>query len=304
MRALRWIGIVVGTLVALVLVTVGVVYALTERRIARHYEVTGRDVPTPEDSATIARGEHVATVRGCSECHAQGLKGQTFIDAPAVARLHAPNLTRGAGGAGARYVSTSDWERAIRHGVDPSGRALIFMPAHEFYPLSDDDLGALISYIRNLPPVDHVQPGQSVGPVGRGLFIAGLLPLVPAELIDHEALRPTAPAVGVTVEYGAYLATTCTGCHGMTLSGGPIPGAPPEMATPRNITPDSATGIGKWALADFTRAVREGRRPDGTPLSKDMPSQLFQHFSDDEVAALWSYLRTVPAKAYGGRVGG
>jgi hypothetical protein len=73
------------------------------------------------------------------------------------------------------------------------------------------------------------------------------------------------------------------------------------MAAPRNITPDSATGIGTWTLVDFTRAVREGRRPDGTPLAKDMPSELFADCTDDEVAALWSYLRTVPAKGYGGR---
>ena len=301
MRLLRWIGITVGSLLALLLLLVGVVYALTERRISKQYEVAGHDVPTPEDSITLARGAHVAQVRGCEGCHAAGLKGATFIDAAPVARLYAANLTRGQGGAAAKYATTADWERAIRQGVAPDGRALLFMPAHEFYPVSDDDLGALIAYIRNLPLVDHVQGTQSVGPIGRGLFFAGILPLVPAELIDHSAPRPAAPAVGISAEYGGYLATTCTGCHGETYSGGPIPGAPPEMTAPRNITPDSATGIGRWSQADFARAVREGRRPEGTPLSHDMPFVLFSHFTDDEISALWMYMQSVPVKAYGGR---
>jgi hypothetical protein len=54
-------------------------------------------------------------------------------------------------------------------------------------------------------------------------------------------------------------------------------------------------------LEDFTKAVRTGMRPNGVLLGKDMPVELFKHFTDDEIAALWSYLRTVPAKTYGGR---
>lgn len=301
MRALRWIGIVVGSLLTLTLIAAGVLYALSQRRIAHRYEVAGHEVPVPEDSAAVARGEHIANIRGCLGCHGEGLAGASFIDVPVVARLHAANLTRGEGGVAAAYASNSDWERSIRQGVAPDGRALLFMPAHEFYPLSDDDLGALIAYIRSRPAIDRDFPAQSVGPVGRLLFLSGKLKLLPAELVDHEAARPAAPEPGVTPEYGRYLATTCTGCHGDGFSGGPIPGAPPEMSVPRNITPDSVTGIGKWNEADLAKALRTGVRPDGVPLGKDMPVELFSHLTDDEIAALWSYLRTVPAKAYGGR---
>lgn len=301
MRALRWIGIVLGSLLSLILIALGVVYVLSERRIAHRYDVAGHEVLVTEDSAAVSRGEHVAYVRGCLGCHGEGLAGGTFIDVPVVARLHTANLTRGEGGVATAYTSTKDWERAIRQGVAPDGRALLFMPAHEFYPLSDDDLGALIAYIRSRPPVERSFPAQSVGPVGRGLFLSGKLKLVPAELVDHEATRPVAPAPGVTPEYGRYLATTCTGCHGDGFSGGPIPGAPPEMGIPLNVTPDTVTGIGKWSEADFAKTIRTGVRPDGVPLGKDMPVELFSHLTDDEVSALWSYLRTVPAKAYGGR---
>lgn len=301
MRALKVIGKVIGGLVALIVIALGAIFFLTQRRIGKKYDVAGHDVAVATDSATLARGEHVANLRGCIACHSEGLGGAVFIDVPPVARLHAANLTTGAGGVAVNYKESRDWERSIRQGVNPDGRALLFMPSHEFYYMSDEDLGALIAYIRSRPAVDRSFADQSVGPVGRALFLSGKLPLVPAELVDHEATRPAAPAVGVTPEYGAYLAATCTGCHGPTLSGGPIPGAPPEMAVPQNITPDTITGIGKWTEADFAKAVRTGMRPNGIPISPDMPYKSFAHFTDEEIAAVWAYVQSVPAKAYGGR---
>jgi mono/diheme cytochrome c family protein len=301
MRVLKLVGKVVAGLLVLIVAALGVLYVLSQRRIGKSYTVAGHDVAVPTDSAALARGEHVANLRGCIACHGEGLGGAVFIDVAPVARLHAANLTTGAGGVAAGYREAKDWERSIRQGVNPAGRALLFMPSHEFYGMSDDDLGALIAYIRSRTPVDRAFPDQSVGPIGRALFLSGKLPLVPAELVDHEAPRPTPPVPGVTPEYGRYLAATCTGCHGEGLSGGPIPGAPPEMAVPLNITPDTVTGIGKWTEAEFATAVRTGMRPNGIPISSDMPFKSFAHFTDDEIAAVWAYVRSVPAKAYGGR---
>lgn len=301
MKVLRWIGIVAGSVVALALLALGVIYLLSQRRIGRRYDIAGHEVPVANDSATVAWGGHVAITRGCVGCHGEGLRGAEFIDVPVVARLHAANLTRGAGGVAATYHTSADWERAIRQGVAPDGRALLFMPAHEFYPMSDRDLGALIAWIDSRPSVDNNFAAQGVGPIGRVLLLTGKLPLLPAELIDHAAPRPLPPEVGTTVAYGGYLATSCRGCHGDGYSGGPIPGAPPEMLAPRNITSDSATGIGRWNEGDFATAVRTGVRPDGTTLKKEMPYDQFATLSDDEVTAIWMYLRTVPAKAYGGR---
>lgn len=301
MRVIKWFGIVVGGILGLAVIAVGVVYALTQSRIGKTWEVVGHEVAVPTDSATVALGEHIATVRGCTACHLADLGGGDFIKVPPVAVLYATNLTTGAGGVGASYTSSALWERAIRQGVGFDGRSLLFMPSHEFYPISDADLGALIAYIQSRPAVDRTLGEQSVGPIGRALFLSGKLPLVPAELIDHTAPRPTAPAAGVSVEYGRYLAVTCMGCHGENYSGGPIPGAPPEMAHPRNITPDDATGIGSWNLVDFTRALREGIRPDGTKLAADMPIPMTGKFTDQEIEAIWMYLRTLPPRSYGGR---
>ena len=125
--------------------------------------------------------------------------------------------------------------------------------------------------------------------------------LLPAELIDHNAPRPTGVTPGETVEYGQYLAVGCSGCHGPGYSGGPIPGTPPEFPPAANITPDKTTGIGNWSKADFVKALREGKRPDGTDINPFMPWKNFSQMTDQEVGALWLYLQTVPPKAKGGR---
>ena len=84
MRLLRWLGIIAGSLVGLVIVVLGVVYALSQRRISRQYDLAGHDVPLPIDSAGVAWGEHVAATRGCMNCHSATLGGATFIDVPPV----------------------------------------------------------------------------------------------------------------------------------------------------------------------------------------------------------------------------
>ena len=66
------------------------------------------------------------------------------------------------------------------------------------------------------------------------------------------------------------------------------------VSYPRNITPDSATGIGTWTEAQIVTAVREGRRPDGTPLLPPMPWPVYSHMTDKEAYALAAYLKSIP----------
>jgi cytochrome c553 len=297
---LKWLGIAAGSLIALIILVIVALYAITEPRLQKAYDVQPAAVVIPTDSGALAKGQHVATIRGCSGCHAGNLGGQVFIDVPPLARLVASNLTTGSGGVGGQYTVV-DWVRAIRHGIGPDGKPLLFMPSHEFNAMSDEDVGALISYLQRLPPVNNELPGNSIRPLGRLLYALGRIPLVPAELIDHDAPRAASPVPGPTAEYGAYLVTTCTGCHGQNLSGGPIPGAPPTEYPPTNLTPDAATGIGSWTEEDFFRAIREGRRPDGSALNPEMPWPAFATMSDDELRALWLHLRRVPPLAEGNR---
>lgn len=289
-----------GGLAALAALALAAVYGVSEARMRRTYRVDPGPVAVRSDADAVRQGAHLAVVRGCADCHGPGLGGRTFIDALPMARLTASNLTRGRGGVAARYTD-ADWVRAIRHGVAPDGRPLLFMPSQEFHALGDDDVGALVAYIKSLPPVDTDHAASTVGPLGRALFLAGELPLLPAELIDHAAPRTPAPAPGATAEYGGYLATGCTGCHGAGFSGGKIPGTPPDWKAAANLTPDPSTGLGRWTEQDFLRAMRTGKRPNGSDIDSLMPWKGLATMSDTELRALWLYLRTVTAKPYGDR---
>ena len=112
-----------------------------------------------------------------------------------------------------------------------------------------------------LPPVDRVLPPTRVGLVARALYVAGRLPLLPAERLEHDAARSDAVAEGETAEYGAYLALTggCVGCHGTGLSDGRIPGTPPIFPPATNLTPPALAG---WSEADFARAIGAARSGD------------------------------------------
>ncbi|HET7273984.1 MAG TPA: cytochrome c [Longimicrobiaceae bacterium] len=298
-RAARWTALVVGSLIGIILLALGLVYGLSEYHIRKSYDIQPTAIAFRSDAAAIGRGRHIATTRGCTDCHGKDMSGALFIDAMPVARLSGSNLTAGEGGVGDTY-DAMDWIRAVRHGVGEDGKPLLFMPAHEFYPLSDQDMGALVAYLQSLSPVNKTVDENTVGPLGRVLYLAGKFPLLPAELIDHDAPRPEPVQPGATAEYGAYLATGCTGCHGEGFSGGKIPGTPPDFLPAANITPDAATGIGDWSEADFFRALREGRRPDGTELDgMYMPWRTLGQMTDTELRAIWLYLRTVPAKPAG-----
>jgi mono/diheme cytochrome c family protein len=272
---------------------VGAVYAASEWRFRKHFEVPTHVVAVPTDSAAVARGQHIATIRGCMECHGQGFVGHVDVDDPMLGRLAGPNLTNGGRGAA---LTDADWERAVRHGVRRDGAPLLIMPAFEHTGMSDEDLGALIAYIRSLPASPNAPPPSRAGPVIRGLFAAGMVLLLSAEQIDHTKPHPDRVVAEPTAAYGNYLSGMCKGCHGPQLSGGKIPGGPPEWKPAANLTP---TGIGRWSETDFMTALRTGRRPDGSPIDPSMPWKEFGQMTDVELRALYAYLRSVPPREYG-----
>lgn len=285
-RWLRWTGRAMTGLVLLVVLAAAALYALTNRPIGQIYEFPDSPVRAATDSTSLARGRHLVEAIGkCQECHAADMGGELWIDAAAFGRLAGANLTGGRGGIG--DYTDADFERALRHGVGRDGRALIFMPAEAFSALSDEDLAAIIGYLRTLPPVDREMPEPKVGPVARALYLRGNFPLLPVRLIDHGASRPT-PVAGVTVEYGEYLSTIggCRSCHGLALAGDANPDAP-----------DITVGrLGSWTEEDFFHAIRQGRRPDGSVIDPEkMPWVRSGQMTDDEMRAVWMYMRSLPA---------
>jgi mono/diheme cytochrome c family protein len=299
-RVLKWVGIVLGAIIALLLAVVVVVYAITEMKRAQTYTVPVEAVAVPADAESIALGEHVLGIRGCTDCHGADYAGAVFIDDPLVGTLSGSNLTSGLGGIGGSYT-VEDWVRAIRHGILPNGRSVIFMPSQEFQGMSNRDLGAAIAFLQALPPVDKVVAAPVIGPLARAIYLFdGGLVLFPAEVVDHTAKAPEHVEVAASATYGEYLAQTCTGCHGMGLSGGPIPGAPPDFKVPLNLTP--AGNLASWSEADFINTMRTGVTPDGRQLDAQyMPWPGLGAMKDVELQAVFAYLQTLPPAPLGSR---
>ena len=122
-------------------------------------------------------------------------------------------------------------------------------------------------------------------------MVADVFPMLSAEKIDHQATSRAEVKAEVSPQYGAYLAVSCSGCHGENFQGGPspVPGFPPIP----NIT--SAGHPGKWTEEEFIKTLRTGLTPEGKRMkNSDMPWQMTSQYTDMELRALRAYLMTLP----------
>jgi mono/diheme cytochrome c family protein len=287
-RIFRWIGILLGGLVGLLAVAIAAIYLLSEQAMQRVYDIAPEAIVVPGDPAAIERGSHlVNTVAFCTECHGADLGGQIMESDPIVGTLVAANLTRGQGGAASTFTD-ADFVRAIRHGVNPEGKPLIVMPSASYYHLSDYDLGAIIAYIRNVPPVDNDLPGVTAGLLGRLSIVIEPFTLQ-ASLIDHAVPPPPAPEPGVTAEYGEYLAFNCRTCHGDDMGGEAY-----DLGGGGNLTPGGA--VGNWTAEQFIQTIRTRVTPEGRQIDAEM-APLFRtigSMTDDELTAIYLYIQSLP----------
>ncbi|MDX1616780.1 MAG: cytochrome c [Candidatus Promineifilaceae bacterium] len=298
-KAVKWLVFALVGLAGVVVVGAVVIFVITSIRLGRTYDVEPAAIAVPDDEAALERGEHLArAISGCDGCHGDNLGGMVLLDDPAIMALYGPNLTVGEGGAGAR-LSDEDWVRAIRHGLDPDGKPLLLMPAQNYRRMTDEDLGALLAYIKSLGPVDNEVPEPRIGPLGYLLALTepGFLP---AALFDHAESPATTVEPGVTVKYGGYLVAlgTCRDCHGEHLNGRPLP---PMLDEPpaRNLTP--AGQLANWSEEDFIQTIRTGVTPGGHTLREPMAGVLthLQRQTDDELRAIFMYLQSLPPREFG-----
>ncbi len=298
-RSLGWFAL--RALGAVLLIVCGLavwVYAASESMLGKIYPAPDTRVVIPTDAAAVSRGEHLVQAAGaCTTCHGSDLGGKVYAEMGPVGVVAGRNLTRGRGGIGGE-LEDADWVRAIRYGVRRDGTTLIAMPSEVYTKLTDADLGAVIAYLKQLPPVDREVPDTRFYLMGRALLALGRMKILTAPKTLHERTPDSAEPAG-TAGYGRYLAdiSGCHGCHGFGLSGGRVAG-PADLPPASNLTP---TGLGGWSEADFVRALREGRRPDGTTVNDFMPWRSYAGMNDLELHALWLYLRSVPPKASGGK---
>jgi mono/diheme cytochrome c family protein len=310
-RVFKWLGIIAAVIAAAlggfgtwVLVSWDADYAAMPRPA----------VVASADPAVIARGDYVFNaVAHCSVCHG-GPKGPTrrrgdrspvvggyVIDAGPFGRFVARNLTSDREtGVGAQ--SDGDLARAIRSGVDHQGR---FLPVMKLGlgPMADEDLTAVVSYLRTLPPVRRQEEPEAWGLLGKYLAATNLKP---APKVSPPYVAPSATP---SIARGAYLANgpaMCRFCHtrhdalaGFPESGVPFGGGDAEPdATDRaweiqapNLTPDPASSpIAAWDEATFVTRFRGGKVFAGSP----MPWESFAELTDADVRSLYRYLRSLP----------
>jgi mono/diheme cytochrome c family protein len=263
----RCCTVVLGAGIGLFLLAGLILYAIGMQKFTKSYpDIPVEAIRIPTDAAAIERGQHIANTWSCTYCHGDDLSGELVENDSLMGTVPATNLTSGNDGIGKSYTDT-DWIRAIRHGVKPDSRVEIRM--NNYYVMSDQDLGDLIAYLKQLPPVDSNLPKLHVGPI---LALAPALgELTPsAEEIDHTAPRPADPTPGPTVEYGAYLSVNCMGCH----------------------SPNLGAKVQAWNQDDFFRMMRTGDLPDGGQLGSGMP--VYSEMNDTELTALWMYFQSLP----------
>jgi mono/diheme cytochrome c family protein len=290
-KIFKWIGIVLGTLVGLFLVLAAILYFKGSARLNKTYSFPADNIVIPTDASSIEVGKHL-TETLCTHCHTVDLSGKTWFSFPPAGTVDSANLTSGEGGIGQEFKIDEDYVRAIRHGVDPEGKP-IFMPSvAAFQDMSDQDLAAVIAYLKTIPPVDHKTNGKQFTPLAKIMIGAGIIPL-PVESVKHNT-HVSAPAAGVTTEYGQYLVTIggCRDCHGQNLAGGPYPQPGVSILVP-NITPGGEPGL--WTEDQFFSTIRTGVTPGGHTLNPEyMPWPEVGKSTDNELKAIWLYLQSIP----------
>ena len=254
------------------------------------------------------RGEYIVrNVAVCGQCHAENprrdrdgpLSGGMEFSNWRIGTARASNLTPdSATGLGA--WSDAEIVRALRNGQGRDARLLIpVMPYEWFHGMSDRDALAVARYLKSLQAVrNEVRQSPSFWfRLGKLLFLGPKPPI-----------STVAPPHGVTAEYGRYISqhvALCADCH--TPRGG-IRAAPDRSrlfagmtdppagfpASPSNLTPDSATGIGEWSEQEFLRTLRTGVNPRGDSLHRFMPWREVRRMSDTDLRAIYLYLRSVP----------
>jgi len=281
-RLLGGLRIVVLLIVGLVVVAYGVLHFASERVLKQTYDAPLLAFAVEDDDSTLAEGERLARITGCIGCHGQAMEGRVFMDERWLARIVAPDLRRTA-----REWSDADLERVIRRGIQPNGRSVWVMPAPMLYHLTDEDLAAILGYIRSVEPDGDFRATSRMRIGARiGLLMGVFHPL--AEEIDSFEPR-FVPDRDVPLKLGRYLALiACTECHGQDLGGG-FEGQAPDLRMAGFFQPEA-----------FRRLMREGVGPGARELGvmADVARGRFAHFTDDEIEALHLYLASLgPARS-------
>jgi len=251
----------------------GWLFAASEDVLHHRYALS-RPASLPKPPDAVARGAHLAVVYGCTDCHGDDLRGRPFPHPDPFTAVTSANLTRKA----ARY-SDADFARVIREGVTPQGYSVEFMPSNAFLRMPDDEVAAIVAYIRSLPPGGDDPPEWRPGWKGRWAMATGKFP--PGMAFMPDALAKAPRDLGAPTAQGRHLASiACSECHGTDLKGDKS-GKPPDLSI-----------VGAYDPADFHRLMKTGVAAGGRQVGMMSAAarKRFSHFTDAEVEAIRLYL--------------
>lgn len=271
------------------------------------------DIKASDDPAMIERGKYLAFGWShCAACHVPADKVRDIdngLQMPLIGgwdehiagfgTFRAPNLTPDPE-TGIGNLSDAELARAIRYCVKHNGK--ILPPFMVFQGLSDEDLTAVISFLRSQEPVRNEVKPSDYSFTAKAVIAFGLLkPQGP------KSPPPVSVPIDTTAEYGRYLANhvgNCLGCHikidaagkqlNADFAGGGI--FPPTdfskgygFVSP-NLTPDKKTGaIADWDEQQFIDRFQGGRLHQGSP----MPWGMYSRMSVHDIKAIYKYLHSL-----------
>jgi len=292
---LKWTGIILLFLIMGVTVTV----------MARQNIKYDRPYPTitaSADTSVILRGkELVFGAAHCADCHSKtnadsllklgqdvALTGGFVFDLP-VGKVYSKNITPDKETGIGNYTD-AEIARALRYGVHPDGSVVFdFMPFHN---MTDEDLTAVISYLRAQKPVKNKVPDHELNLLGKAVKAFMVKPVGPDGEVEQTIARDSSAFYG---KYVANNVANCYGCHTQRTLSGEFTGEPfaggneiEGFITP-NLTPDSSSRIFGWSQKNFVDRFRMGKLVPKSP----MPWKSFGRMSDEELKAIYAYLQTV-----------
>jgi mono/diheme cytochrome c family protein len=294
-KALKWIGIVLGGLFAVLLILV--IGVLIYGQLSFKRTISNRplyQITTDTSPQGLERGKYLAeSVMSCdTACHTN--KDTPFIgsaeeinEGPISGLFAVPNLTPD-NDTGLGSWTDAEIARAIREGIDKDGVSLVIMPSSNFHNMSDQDIASLVGYLRSLKPVKNEIPPMKFNAIAKAMLALGIFGSSPVGEPITQAQQ--APQAG-TAAYGAYLVSLgmCRDCHGKDLNGstnGPAGFAP-------NLTPGGE--LASWSEAEFLTAIHSGVTPSGRLLREEMPWKAYGKMTDEDLTTIWLYLKALPA---------
>ncbi len=294
---LKWGSTIIAGLLTLIPTALLVLALIGFYKLNEQHNNPIADVHVAGTPAQITRGRQLAHL--CAYCHSPGgeppLSGSNFLvkfGLPQLGTFYAPNLTPSG--------NIKDWTdgeviRAIREGVHKNGRSLLFMSAGNFRYMSDDDVQAVVAYLRSQPATGGPTPDNQFNVLG-ALF----LNMFDVRFAQPPVGRVTAPPPG-TPEYGKYMVDVigCRGCHGAQLQGKADTGQPGPPPGP-NLT----TIVPRWSEEQFMTYFNTGQLPGGgtvpmltTPSGYSEPRMPWPRVrastTDDELKAIYAYLHSL-----------